>query len=176
MNFFLGGSEDNRKIPWIAWSSICLRKKYEGLGLREFNLALLGKWCWRLLADRGGFWYRVLVARYSEEAGRLEVGGRSVSSWWRGITKIRDKVGDTEGGWFTKRVARKVGDGTNTFFWYDRWLGDVPLCRQFSCLFDLAMNKLSTVANMFSLGWEEGGGVKLEEEVVGLGGGDSSGV
>jgi hypothetical protein len=22
--------------------------------LREFNLALLGKWCWRLLMDRGG--------------------------------------------------------------------------------------------------------------------------
>jgi hypothetical protein len=50
-----GGSEDNRKIPWIAWNTICLRKEYGGLGvrqLREFNLALLGKWCWRLLVDR----------------------------------------------------------------------------------------------------------------------------
>jgi len=43
--------------------------------LREFNLALLGKWCWRMLIDRGGLWYRVLVARYGEEDGRLEVGG-----------------------------------------------------------------------------------------------------
>lgn len=49
--------------------------------LREFNHALLGKWCWRMLVDRGGFWYRVLVVRYGEEAGRLEVGGRSTSSW-----------------------------------------------------------------------------------------------
>ena len=24
--------------------------------------------------DRGGFWYRVLVARYGEEAGRLGAG------------------------------------------------------------------------------------------------------
>jgi len=47
--------------------------------VREFNLALLGKWCWRLLIDRGGLWYRVLVARYGEVDGRLEVGGRSVS-------------------------------------------------------------------------------------------------
>jgi len=73
----LGGCEDNRKISWIAWSSVCLSKACGGLGvrrLREFNLALLGKWCWRLLEDRGSFWYRVLVARYGEEAGRLEAG------------------------------------------------------------------------------------------------------
>jgi len=77
-NFFWGGSEDNRKIFWIAWSSVCLGKEYGGLGvrqLREFNIALLGKWCWGMLVDRGGFWYRVLVARYGEVAGRLEVGG-----------------------------------------------------------------------------------------------------
>ena len=54
-------------------------------------------------------------------------------------------------------MLRKVGDRTNTLFWHDRWLGDVPLCRRFSRLFDLAMNKLSTVADMFSLGWEEEG-------------------
>lgn len=55
------------KIFWIAWSYIYSRKEYGGLGvrqLREFNLALLGKWCWRMLVDRGGLWYRVLVARY----------------------------------------------------------------------------------------------------------------
>jgi hypothetical protein len=32
------------------------------------------------------------VARYGEETGRLEVGGRSVSSWWIEIAKIRDGV------------------------------------------------------------------------------------
>jgi len=48
--------------------------------------------------DRDGLWYRVLVARYGEEAGRLKVGGRSVSSWWREIAKIRDGVhGDDVG-------------------------------------------------------------------------------
>jgi hypothetical protein len=44
------------------------------LGVRrlgEFNRSLLGKWCWRLLVDREGFWYKVLVARYGEEVGRL---------------------------------------------------------------------------------------------------------
>jgi len=32
--FFWGGSEDNRKISWIAWNSICLKKEHGGLGVR----------------------------------------------------------------------------------------------------------------------------------------------
>jgi len=104
--------------------------------LKEFNLALLGKWCWRMLVDRGGLWFRVLVARYGEEAGRLEVGGRSVSTWWREIAKIRDGVDSEVGGWFADSVYKKVGNGSNTLFWHNRWLGNVPLCRRFSRLFD----------------------------------------
>lgn len=53
-------------------------------------------------------------------------------------------------------MSRKVGDGATTLFWYDRWLRDIPLCQRFSRLFDLAENKLITVATVFSLGKEEG--------------------
>jgi hypothetical protein len=84
--------------------------------LREFNLALLGKWCWRILVDRGGLWFRVLVARYGVERGRLKVGGRSESSWWREIARIRDGVGGVERGWFWEGVTRKAVDGLDTFF------------------------------------------------------------
>jgi len=76
-NFFWGGSEDHRKISWIGWHDVCLQTEYGGLGVRqlkEFNFALLGKWCWRMLVDRGGFWYRVLVACYGEVGGRLGAG------------------------------------------------------------------------------------------------------
>jgi len=103
--------------------------------------------------------YRVLMARYGEEAVRLEVGGRSVSFWWRELAKIRDKVGETEGGWFAERVSRKVGDGLHTFFWFDRWVGDVSLRKCYPRLCDLSSNKLSTVEEMFTHGWEEGGEV-----------------
>jgi len=43
--------------------------------LKEFNIVLLGKWCWRLLVDRGSLWYKVLLARYGTVHGRLEDGG-----------------------------------------------------------------------------------------------------
>jgi len=81
-----------------------------------FNLSLLRKWCWRLLVDRGGFWYKVLASRYGEEAGRLEVGGRSGSFWWREVARIKDDVGGEGEGWFAERVSRKVGDGVDAFF------------------------------------------------------------
>ena len=49
--------------------------------LRKFNMVLLEKWCWRLLVDNEGFWYKVMVAKYGEEedsirrVGRRRLGG-----------------------------------------------------------------------------------------------------
>jgi hypothetical protein len=57
--------------------------------LREFNISLLGKWCWRMLVDKGGLWYHVLKARYGEEGGRLLEGGRHSSVWWRMLCNVR---------------------------------------------------------------------------------------
>jgi len=67
LSHFFGGGGDI-----IGWLEYCLfAKRVWRVKLREFNLPLLGKWCWRMLVDGGGFWYRVLVARYGEEAGKL---------------------------------------------------------------------------------------------------------
>ncbi|GAU32997.1 hypothetical protein TSUD_358640 [Trifolium subterraneum] len=120
--------------------------------VREFNLALLGKWCWRMLVDREGLWFRVLAARYGVERGRLRDGGRRGSSWWKEIARIREG-GEFGGSWFGEHVSKRVGDGSNTYFWTDPWVDGITLCVQFGRLFDLAENKLRTVAEMFSLGW-----------------------
>jgi len=97
------------------------------------------------------------MARYGEEVGRLEVGGRSGSHWWREVAKIREGVREADGGWFARRVSKVVGGGSNTLFWLDRWVEDVSLCRRFARLFNLATNKFSTVADMCSIAWEEEG-------------------
>nr|ABN05720.1 RNA-directed DNA polymerase (Reverse transcriptase) [Medicago truncatula] len=159
--FFWGGSEDLRKISWVGWQRVCKRKEYGGLGvrrLREFNEALLGKWCWRLLVDRGGLWYRVLVARYGVRNGRLEDGGRGGSFWWKEVGRIRGGEGEGGAGWFEGCVARCVGDGEDTLFWHERWCGDVPFRIRFSRV--------------------GGGGrwLAVEAEVVGMGGGPPCGV
>ncbi|GAU40608.1 hypothetical protein TSUD_28140 [Trifolium subterraneum] len=105
---------------------LVLLKEYRGLGvrqLREFNLTLLGKWCWRMLVDREGLWFRVLIAR-NRDGG--ELGDRG----------------------FWEHVSRRVGDGAGRDFILDLSLG-----RQFGCLFDLAVTKTRTVAEMWYLGW-----------------------
>jgi hypothetical protein len=58
-----------------------MRKEFGGLvvrRLREFNIALLGKWCWRMLVDSEGLWFRVLEARYKVEKWRLRLGAERV--------------------------------------------------------------------------------------------------
>ena len=114
-----GGNEDNRKMSWIVGVPFVYRRRKEVWGVRrlkEFNTALLGRWCWRMLVERGRLWYRVLVVRYGEEAGRVEVGGRSTSPWWREIAKIRDGVGENDGGWFAERVSKVIGDGNDAAY------------------------------------------------------------
>ncbi|GAU29502.1 hypothetical protein TSUD_115240 [Trifolium subterraneum] len=119
----------------------------------EFNLALLGKWCWRMLVDMEGLWFRVLAARYRVERGHLCARGMRGSLWWRDIVRIRDGGGGIGGGWFGECITKKVGDGVETFFWTDPWVVGNPLCERFGRLFDLAENKSESVAEMFSLGW-----------------------
>ena len=68
-----------KKIAWIKWDDICVPKEDGGLGvkrLREFNLSLLGKRCWRMLVDKEGLCYRVLKARYGEQ-GALDGRGQT---------------------------------------------------------------------------------------------------
>ena len=48
--------------------------------IKEFNIALLGKWGWRLLEDNDSMWFRVLAARYGLEGGRLLGGGARLRS------------------------------------------------------------------------------------------------
>ncbi|GAU31165.1 hypothetical protein TSUD_315900 [Trifolium subterraneum] len=81
------------KTSWISWNTICLSKENEGLGVRRLR-----------------------------EFNIALLGGRSGSSWWREIVRIRDGVEGLGGGWFGEGILKRVGDGTKTFFWTDPWL------------------------------------------------------
>ncbi|MCI30191.1 receptor-like kinase, partial [Trifolium medium] len=94
----------------MPFPSSKLPQEYGGLRVRqfrEFNLALLGKWCWMMLVDREGLWFRVLAARYGVEGGRLRDVGRRGSSWWREITRIGEGGGELGGRWFGEHVSKR---------------------------------------------------------------------
>lgn len=53
--------------------------------IREFNLVLLGKWCWWIGRVFGlDCW----PARYGLVGGWVQVGGWEESVWWRTIASI----------------------------------------------------------------------------------------
>lgn len=77
--------------------------------------------------------------------------------------------------WFHNNVHQVVGDGKNTFFWMDVWVGGMSLRDRFSRLFDLSLLKEESVFGMHFLGWGIEGGAwrwrrrlfAWEEELVG---------
>jgi len=115
------GSEDHRKKSWVDLNSVCRSKEVGGLGVRrisEFNYALLGKWCWRMLVDRDSLWFKAMSARYGLTKGRLGGGGRHASLLWRDMEVLSREE------WFQDSDHRVVGNGEKTLFWSDVWVGD----------------------------------------------------
>ena len=112
--FFWGGYEEVRTISWINWNTICLKKEEGGLEvrrIREFNLALLGKWCWRMRVENRSLWYRVLSAKYGEVGSKIVEEGRFNSVWWNSLINVKNGAGGGGGRWFDDNVGREVGDG-----------------------------------------------------------------
>jgi len=77
--------------------------------------------------------------------------------WWRTLCHICSGVGEGVGSWFEENTRRVAGDGHNTLFWFDNWVGERPLSLKFPRLFNLAVNKECSVAKMASLGLAVGG-------------------
>ena len=73
------------------------------------------------------------------------------------MSRISERDGDGSSSWFDGHVLRRIGDGTETSFLYDRWIREVPLCERFCRLFDLTENKSLSVANLFSIDSEQWG-------------------
>lgn len=149
----MGGSESERKISWIKWSTICQSKNLGGLGVRDlecFNMALLGKRRWRLLGEGNRLWVRVLESRWGKSWVEGYSGGargrlRKPLGWWGGVIKA---VGGGEEGWFDEGLERVVGNGENTLFWWHKWVGSECLKDRFNRLFRLSLDKEAKIFEM----------------------------
>lgn len=82
----------------------------------EVNLALMGKWCWRLHVGQRGLWYRVLTSRYGEEEGRICEVRMRASAWLKSILRLTDGVGTGIGSWFDDNKNKVVGDVASSFY------------------------------------------------------------
>lgn len=106
-------------MAWIKWDDLCLLKREEGLGFKDFcsfNIALISKSVWRFMNEEDSLWKRVIISRHGEPpwfrgGARGARQGTMSSGWWR---KVTTSMEDDEGKWLWDNLARKVGDGRDT--------------------------------------------------------------
>ncbi|GJR30073.1 RNA-directed DNA polymerase, eukaryota [Tanacetum coccineum] len=144
-NFFNGFDSSVKKITWAAWDKILASKKNGGLGVSSFhalNRALLLKWVWRFISQDGSLWFRVIQALYGPSIVSHPV---NFSSNWCSIVRELHLLSG-KGFDFLSYCKKRIGDGNDTRFWYDIWIGDKFLQELFPRLFALELDKEISVA------------------------------
>ncbi|GJX98516.1 hypothetical protein Tco_0355535 [Tanacetum coccineum] len=117
--------------------------------LKACNWALLGKWWWRFQGEGDRLWIKIIKSIYGTNgglSGMLERRSNRLSeSIWGDIIRVGkdiDKIGIN----FCSSFGKMVGNGYNTRFLLDRWVGEgVLLCEKFPRLFRLETNKDESV-------------------------------
>ncbi|MCH98363.1 cysteine-rich receptor-like protein kinase, partial [Trifolium medium] len=97
-------------------------------------------------------WKEVIRCKYGEEVvGRVEMGEDNVpwfsSLWWKDITSIGQNL---DRNWFAQEVVKNLGNGRNTSFWKDKWVGVRPLKESFPRLFSISTQKQESVAGVWN--------------------------
>ena len=83
------------------------------------NKALLCKWLFKLLNEEG-VWHELLTNKYLHSKSLSQVQANPTdSAFWKGIMRVKEE--------FFSRGSFFIGNGQNTRFWEDKWLGDAPL-------------------------------------------------
>lgn len=116
--FWWGSSDNNKKIHWKSWKSLCCSKDLGGMGFREiqlFNQAILAKLSWRIVKGPSSLLTRTLKGRYFKDRPFLEASlGSNPSLTWRSIMWGRDL--------FIKGYRWRVGNGRYIDIEKDPWL------------------------------------------------------
>ncbi|XP_024044748.1 uncharacterized protein LOC112100221 [Citrus clementina] len=98
MNSFWWGTKRNedRGIHWRRWDSMCKPKSFGGIGfkkIRDFNIAMLGKQCWKLMTNPQSLVARILKAKYYPRSVFIEASvGFNPSYTWRSIMATQHVV------------------------------------------------------------------------------------
>ncbi|KAL6272179.1 hypothetical protein ACE6H2_022871 [Prunus campanulata] len=116
--FWWGNAMDESKIHWKSWHSLCRGKESGGLGFRDlmdFNLALLGKQCWRMLSNPDAYWVRVLKPKYFPNEELMQAKVRARASWaWSSLIARRDVI--------LLHARCQIFNGRKTNIWNDSWI------------------------------------------------------
>ncbi|XP_071689061.1 uncharacterized protein [Rutidosis leptorrhynchoides] len=155
--FFWDGSDTGLKISWVKWDTILNSYGLDGLNigsLKGKNLALLAKWWWRFKTETNSLWGKVIRSIYGSSGG-LESGGdlgyRPALGTWYNIILAGNCIEDLEIK-FKNSLSKTIGNGSDTSFWNDVWVGNAKLSVLFPRLYRLEAEANVTVAARFQGG------------------------
>jgi hypothetical protein len=143
--FFWQSDENKRKYRLTRWNIICRPKDQGGLGIEVLeikNRCLLSKWLFKLLNEKG-VWQELLHNKYLSQKTLSEVQPKlNDSPFWKGLMKVKNE--------FFARGHFQIGDGANTRFWEDTWLGELPLSQQYPSLYNIVQRNNVSVSQVLS--------------------------
>ncbi|XP_074373436.1 uncharacterized protein LOC141713760 [Apium graveolens] len=118
--FWSSSNKANSRINWMSWENMSKHKHVGGLGfksLRDFNMAMLGKQCWRLITNPDSLVARVYKARYyaNEEFINTKLG-YSPSFIWRSILEAKRVI--------AAGSCWRIGNGKDINIRLQPWLGN----------------------------------------------------
>lgn len=112
------GTDNNKGIKWLSWENMSRPLCKGGLGFRNlhgFNIALLGKHCWKFIQQPQALVSRVFKARYFDNTHLLKAQKGTGSSFiWLGIHEAKEAL--------LKGFRWVLGDGEDIVAVKDHWL------------------------------------------------------
>ncbi|GJR90742.1 RNA-directed DNA polymerase, eukaryota, reverse transcriptase zinc-binding domain protein [Tanacetum coccineum] len=137
-------------MTWVSWRKVMAHKQYGGLGVSSLfalNRALLFKWIWRFLTNEAGLWLNVVKVIHGDNGSLAHSPpSRSGCSVWIGVLKAIDSL-KSRGVDLMEFCNKVIGNGNNSMFWQDTWLGQVCLKEKFHRLYNLELQKDVSVSN-----------------------------
>ncbi|KAJ0725657.1 putative RNA-directed DNA polymerase [Helianthus annuus] len=107
----------------VRWEKVSLPKKEGGLGIRsiaDMNNALMVSHIWSLLTMRESLWVKWIHSYRIRGRNFWDIPLRGNVSWtWRKLLNLRPII--------QQFVWVKLGDGTRTSLWFDKWDVICPL-------------------------------------------------
>ncbi|GKC95787.1 hypothetical protein Tco_1161229 [Tanacetum coccineum] len=151
LNLFYGVDGSDRKLAWIGWNMVITSKNNGGLGVSSKKRVLAREeklWVWRFLTDGSSLWTHFIKVIFGNK-GALDTHKLTPrrSPWQDVILAIHSL--QSKGINLIGFIQKKVGNGENTSFWDDSWLGEVALKVLYKRLYALEMCKsISVVEKM----------------------------
>ncbi|GJR81287.1 hypothetical protein Tco_0152072 [Tanacetum coccineum] len=142
-----GADGSNKNMIWISWKKVLTSKK-GGLGLStlfSLNHALMFKWHWHFKTQSPSLWSWVIKAIYGVHGAFDNFIRIYRSSPWLDILREASTL-KSKGIDLCALIRKKVGNGEDTLFWEEHWIGEKELRIQFPRLYALETCKHISVA------------------------------